>query len=157
LNGDAYLDVVTGNKLGVLNVLINNGDGTFRDKVDFDVGREVWNIDAIDMDGDASLDLLVGFTQGGNLGLLTNNGAATFELSKEYYWKGAWATNWRIADVDSDGTLDFVGVDSESVYVLPLEDGDQVFLAEYDRQPSWEEDRTTIQAGILEHLASPDG
>ena len=121
LNGDAYPDVVTGNKFGVISVLINNGDGTFRDKADFDVGGEVWNIDAIDMDGNASLDLLVGYTRSGNLGLLTNNGAGAFELTKEYYWKGAWATNWRVADVDGDGNQDLVGVDSNSVYVIPLE------------------------------------
>lgn len=124
LNGDGHLDVATGNKFGVISVLINQGDGTFRDKADFDVGGEVWNIDAMDMDGDASLDLLVGYTQSGNLGLLTNNGTGAFELSKEYYWKGAWATNWRVVDVDGDGNPDFVGVDSDSVYVLPLENGD---------------------------------
>ena len=62
---------------------------TFQEKVDYGVGGDIMNIEAVDMDGDGSLDLLFSSSGGGNLGLLTNNGDGTFELTQEYYWQGA--------------------------------------------------------------------
>ena len=122
LDGDADPDVATGSAHGVVTVLLNNGDGTFQDKVDYDVGGDIMDISAVDMDGDGALDLLFAASGKGNLGLLANHGDGTFELTKEYYWKGIWITLFGVSDVDGDGRLDLVGVDSDSVYVIPLED-----------------------------------
>jgi hypothetical protein len=124
LDGDSFLDLSTASREGVVNVLLNNGDGTFQDKVDYDVGGEIYDIAAVDMDGDGSLDLLFASSGGGNLGLLENNGDGTFELTKEYYWRGAWISEFSVNDVDGDGSLDLVGAGGDSVYVIPLEDSD---------------------------------
>jgi hypothetical protein len=122
LDGDSHPDLATGNSLGVVNVLLNNGDGTFQDRTDYDVGGDVMGIYAVDMGGDGSLDLVFDTSGGGNVGLLTNNGDGTFELTQEYYWKGIWLSSIAVCDVDGDGNLDLVGADSDSVYVIPLED-----------------------------------
>jgi hypothetical protein len=121
LDGDSYPDLASGTAGGVISVHINNGNGTFQEKVDYGVGGDIMNIEAVDMDGDGSLDLLFSSSGGGNLGLLTNNGDGTFELTQEYYWQGAWLNGFKVGDVDGDGNLDLVGASSDSVYVIPLE------------------------------------
>jgi hypothetical protein len=121
LNGDTYPDVAAVNYSGVVSVLINQGDGTLSKEAELDVGGEPWIIDAVDVDRDSSLDLLVGPTGSGNLSLLTNDGAGGFELTKDYYYKGAWVTDWVISDLDGDGGRELVGIDSTSVHVLPFD------------------------------------
>ena len=74
------------------------------------------------MDGDGSLDLVVGPTATGNASLMTNRGDGTFELTKNYYFKGIWLSGFTISDVDGDGYQDMVGLSDDSVYVIPLKD-----------------------------------
>jgi hypothetical protein len=124
LNGDSYPDVATVSFLGVVSVLINQGGGTFSKEAELDIGGEPWIIRAVDVDGDAAVDLLVGPTGSANLGLLTNDRSGGFELTKDYYYKGAWVVDWVVSDVDGDGNRELVGIDSTSVHVLPFEDDD---------------------------------
>ena len=79
---------------------------------------------AVDMDGDASLDLVVGPTGSGMASVLTNNGDGTFELTKDYDDKGVPADLFTVSDVDGDGNPDLVSWDETSVYVFPLKGND---------------------------------
>jgi hypothetical protein len=122
LNADTHLDLAMVTAHGVVSVLFNAGDSTFQDRVDYDVGGEIYSIYAVDMDGDGSLDLVVGPTTAGNASLLTNQGDGTFELTKNYFFKGIWLSGFTISDVDGDGYQDMVGMSDDSVYVIPLKD-----------------------------------
>ena len=124
LDGDAYPDLAWVNSAGLVSVLVNNGDGTFQDRFDYDAGGETFVIVAVDMDGDGSQDLVVGPTGSGMASLLTNNGDGAFELTQDYYFKGAWVSLFVVSDVDGDGNPDLVGWDDSSVYVFPLEYND---------------------------------
>ncbi|HKS08438.1 MAG TPA: VCBS repeat-containing protein, partial [Pyrinomonadaceae bacterium] len=58
VNGDGILDLV-GTGLNSVAVMLGNGNGTFRTKVDFPVGSQAQDVAAGDFNGDGSVDLVV--------------------------------------------------------------------------------------------------
>ena len=60
-NGDGIPDVATcnGYSPGTANILIGNGDGTFREALSYDAGEGPEDIAAADFDGDGNLDIVV--------------------------------------------------------------------------------------------------
>src|SRR4029077_13637722 len=51
-NGDGHLDLVTGNEgSSTMSVLLGNGDGTFRPKVDYPTNSQNWSIAVADLNG----------------------------------------------------------------------------------------------------------
>lgn len=125
VNGDAYPDVIVANRQGTVSVLLNNGDGSLQDGIDIEVGGEPYYAEAVDMDGDSFLDLLVGPTGSGMVSLLSNNGDGSFELTKDYYYPGAWAYIFIATDVDGDDKIDLVATSlDDSIFVIPIEIGD---------------------------------
>ena len=84
-DGDEKLDLVTVNGLTYL-FLKGRGDGTFEDPVSYDHTIESRTVDALDVDGNGSLDLIFGDRAAGTLSLRLGDGtgrtpSATMDFS----------------------------------------------------------------------------
>ncbi len=129
VNGDSKPDlVVVANPLvancggscgpgnGVLDVLLGNGDGTFKPAVTYDSGgNDAVSAAVADVNGDGKPDLVVAnacFASGGicpgQLGVLLGNGDGTFQAAMAFASGGAFSSSIAIADVNGDGRPDLL-------------------------------------------------
>ena len=80
LNGDGILDLAATGVVGV-GIMLGNGDGTFRPRVNFTAGGQSQDLAAGDFNGDGRVDLAVSLiNEQFSLGLLTGNGDGTFNV-----------------------------------------------------------------------------
>ncbi len=141
-NGDGIPDVATcnGYSPGTANILIGNGDGTFREALSYDAGEGPEDIAAADFDGDGNLDIVVA-DHGNNfddplyggtvVSLQYGNGDGTFRDGTEFK-AGPFPNSVAVGDFNNDGHPDIaVANDKEglgSVSVL-INRGDGTFPA----------------------------
>lgn len=130
LDGDDILDLVVASRTypssGCVSVLKGNGDGTFRDAVDYMAGSQPHNVCPADFDSDGDLDLAVADVYNAIL-ILKNNGDGTFQSPLTY--PAGNGPNCSIAvDLDNDGDLDIPVPNhlGDNVSIL-LNDGDGAF------------------------------
>jgi hypothetical protein len=149
-NGDGKLDLVTTsdpyNEVGELNVLLGNGDGTFRSSCSLDFGDNVRSVAVGDFNGDGKLDLAVSL--GGNthenfdarVAIYMGNGDGTFGILQngtyipnQTYDLGQGIPLVRVGDFNGDGKLDLVvnGILTVSVNKTEVE-GYRVLLGNGD-------------------------
>jgi hypothetical protein len=87
-NHDGHLDLAVANGGAgggnTVSVLFGNGDGTFRQKVDYQVGYEPFGITAADLNGDGSSDIATADYVGGTASVLLNKGDGTFLPAASY-------------------------------------------------------------------------
>ena len=110
LNRDGWIDLIIGNKNdSTVNILLNNGDGTFPPTVSgsYQTGGDSWDIFCGDFDGDGDIDIAISNGDGRTITLLLNQGDGTFLPSPA----GSYDTNgdaWGIfgGDLNGDGTID---------------------------------------------------
>lgn len=123
LNGDGYLDVVMvgGQDVGVISVLLGNGNGTFQPEVSYDSGGYQPNSVAIaDVNGDGHPDVIVAsYCQSlnqncnvGNLAVSLGTGDGTLRAPVNYRAGGYDARSVAIADVNGDGHPDLIAATS---------------------------------------------
>ena len=120
VNGDGILDLVaTG--LNSAAVMLGNGNGTFRTKVDFPVGSQAQDVAAGDFNGDARVDLVVSLSDPSiSVSLLRGNGDGTFGAPVNIAnSSGADSPAIVAADLDNDGRLDVVLAHAISCFVAP--------------------------------------
>lgn len=132
-NGDGRLDVALSSYFGgtEIEVLLGNGDGSFRSHFRHDVGgRSRW-IAAGDLNHDGKLDLAVAASTASQIIILLGNGDGTFRESGRHEAERDVAA-LALADLNGDAALDIVADDyrassgnSVSVY---LNAGDGKFL-----------------------------
>lgn|GEM_PF-2231889 len=113
-DGDGAVDLAVAAGRYV-SVLINNGDGIFASKADYNWGTDTWGdtfayvLVAGDLNGDGRADLVS--TRGNNIGgfmnVLINNGDGTF-AAKVGYPTGPYPTKPAIGNVGGDGRADIV-------------------------------------------------
>ncbi|HTU13373.1 MAG TPA: FG-GAP-like repeat-containing protein [Allosphingosinicella sp.] len=117
VDADGDLDLVVGSQRGVLQVLSNNGDGTYTELTGaanpldgFSVGASgTYSAPtAIDVDGDSDLDLVVGSNYG-DLVVLENDGAGGWTNGGFISGAAVYAFSTPVAaDIDGDGLDDLV-------------------------------------------------
>jgi hypothetical protein len=113
LNGDGYLDLMTGSNDGVGCVFRNRGDGTYEWYTDFPNYEGDWGareISSGDMDGDGDQDIIYGIHHS-NMRIARNDGNGVYTKSQISWINGetpCGATLPIVADMDNDGDLDIV-------------------------------------------------
>lgn len=104
LNGDGKLDLAVPNQsAGTVSILLGNGDGTFRNHVDY-AAPASGGLDLADFNADGRLDIVV--SGGSNFDILLGNGDGTFQPYQSFD-TGAGAWNPLPADFNRDGRMDF--------------------------------------------------
>ena len=109
-NGDGKLDLAVAIPApgdqgpGAVSILLGNGDGTFRPRVDYPTSAGAIRIDVGDFNQDGKLDLAVS-TVGPSVDILLGNGDGTFQPALSFPTGGRpW--NPVAADFNGDGHLD---------------------------------------------------
>ncbi len=124
-DGDGDLDIFAANRTGPLNVLRNDGQGSFTLVPPGTLGLSHGAGDGItsaDVDNDGKVDLLLTSDNSGHLYL--NNGNATFRFQQSFSNTDGYMGGF--ADLDNDGDLDLVFAGDDLCY---LNDGHGLFVA----------------------------
>ena len=133
LNGDGKPDLVTTSEnAGGVSVLLGNGDGTFRSRVDYATGPDAIAVAIGDLNGDGKPDLVVADQLGPYVSVLLGNGDGTFQTPLDYT-TGNLPFSVAIGDFNGDGKPDVAVANrgSNNVSVL-LGNGDGTFQSHVD-------------------------
>jgi hypothetical protein len=132
-NGDGVPDLAGDNAedptYGSVELLIGNGDGTFKPAVSIGIGNNYpsW-IAAGDFNGDGKLDIaLANGSSPGTLGILLGNGDGTFQPMMTGPTIGIEPTFITAADLNVDGKLDLIVTDYQSTVQVLLGNGNGTF------------------------------
>jgi hypothetical protein len=180
VNGDGKLDVIFANAcmdalciphpgLGVISVLLGNGDGSFQQpKTYASGGFNAWTVGVGDINRDGKPDVVVAnncffsdITCGNSTSVLLGKGDGTFDTAHTYNSAGFAATGIAVADVDGDGNPDlivsneFPFQNGKSTVSVLLGKGDGTFAAEqtYDSGGLF---ASSVAIGDLNGDGSPD-
>jgi hypothetical protein len=121
-NGDGKPDLAVLNQctagndctVGIVGVLLGNGDGTFRVPVTYAAIANLDSVTANDFNGDGKLDLLVSGSN--SVGLMLGNGDGSFQSPTTYLVGGGGLVG--VADLNGDGKPDVVLPGNETVSIL---------------------------------------
>jgi len=98
---------LTGCSGGIVSVLLNNGNGTFRRAVTYSSGqRDAWSIAVADVNRDGMPDVVVSNGDESFVSVLLGNGDGTFQPAMSYASGEGGTFSVVAADVNGDGALD---------------------------------------------------
>jgi len=121
LNGDGIPDLA-GTGVNSASVMLGNGDGTFRPKVNYPAGGQTQDLAAGDFNGDGRIDLVVSLNDVTfSLSLLKGNGDGTFSAPVNFENTAAQEDSPAVVatDLDNDGRLDVVLAHAIACFVSP--------------------------------------
>lgn len=124
LRSDGRKDLVVGGKSGV-NVLLSNGNGTFRPAVAYDTSHKYYNVAVADLNGDGHPDIVATNYPSNTVTILFGRGNGTFRAPTVLTVAGAkQAISIAVGDLRHNGRTDFVvGTDSGIVPFLNIGKG----------------------------------
>jgi VCBS repeat protein len=120
VNGDGILDLV-GTGVNSAAVMLGNGNGTFRTRVEFPVGGQAQDVAAGDFNGDGRVDLIVSLSDPALMvSLLRGNGDGTFGAPVNIAnTSGSDSPAIVATDLNNDGRLDAVVAHTISCFTSP--------------------------------------
>lgn len=115
VNNDGKGDLISGSTDDTdLYISLDNGDGTFESPQTYRIDDYALEIQPFDAEGDGDLDVFS--VSGSDYSVIANNGNGAFP--KEYSNStGSSMTGWQLADMDNNGTVDFVKVSNNGIEV----------------------------------------
>lgn len=154
-NGDGLSDLATAGQFGFgtgVNILLGNGDGTFRVGANYPGDREPVSIAVADFNGDHKLDFAVANLEGVGIGVFLGNGDGTFQPGVNYATSfPTWVT---AADLNANGKIDLAVANTNGGASVLLGNGDGTFQpGTFYPGGSWS---TSVAAGDFNGDRKPD-
>lgn len=120
LNNDGKVDlIVADDSINVVSVLLGNGSGSFKPRVDYAVGTVPGAIGIGDVNGDGIVDLVVADQNSDQISVLIGIGDGSFQPAVNYdAGVGPWSI--AIADFNGDGHLDVAVANYNGGYNLSI-------------------------------------
>jgi hypothetical protein len=128
-NGDGFLDfAVNTSSGGMVEVILGNGDGTFKSSGLSFVAGTSFNMLAANVTGSSAQDLILADSTAGTLWLLEGNGDGTFRARVSLATTGN-PVKAIAGDVNRDGRTDIISISDAGLVEVALSNGDGSFTA----------------------------
>jgi len=134
VSGDGYQDLISlCSGTNTIGVVINNGDGTFKDYIDYTAGHSPTDLFLGDYDGDGDLDVTTANILDGTVSIISNNGDGTY-ATFEFYYVGGWPRGITNGDLDGDNDLEIITANYLGASLsIRYNDGNGYFPKRFDK------------------------